>query len=169
MSEAADGNLAFAESLIARDIVTGFVFKDFVSEGEPESVGNLPAPIMTSRDIEGVSVPFVTAAGYSGSLAALQENAIDGGFFDAPLIDSDGVFRRAPLVQRYRGELYPSLALAVARVALGSPGVGLEFANEDELTGINLESFTLGPRAIPVNEQGKNYSKVIDCILFMLP
>ena len=33
LSDAADGNLAFAESLIARDVVTGFVFKDFVSEG----------------------------------------------------------------------------------------------------------------------------------------
>ena len=153
LSDAADGNLAFAESLIARDVVTGVVFKDFVSEGEPESAGHLPKPIISSRDIEDVSVPFITAAGFTGSLAALQENAIDGGFFDSPLIDSDGVFRRAPLVQRYRGDLYPSLALAVARVALGSPGVGLEFADEDALTGINLESFTLGELSIPVNQQ----------------
>ena len=153
LSDAADGNLAFAESLIARDVVTGVVFKDFLSDGEPESFGHLPKPIISSRDIEDVSVPFVTAAGFTGSLAALQENAIDGGFFDSPLIDSDGVFRRAPLVQRYRGDLYPSLALAVARVALGNPGVGLEFADEDALTGINLESFTLGEISIPVNQQ----------------
>ena len=153
LSDAADGNLAFAESLIARDVVTGFVFKDFLGDDEPEYFGHLPAPIITSKDIENVSVPFVSAAGFTGSLAALQENAIDGGFFDSPLIDSDGVFRRAPLVQRYRGDLYPSLALAVARVALGSPGVGLDFAGEDALTGVNLESFTLGELSIPVNEQ----------------
>ncbi len=153
LSDAADGNLAFAESFIARDVVTGFVFKDAVSDGEPESFGHLPAALIRSEDIEAVSVPFVTAAGFTGSLAALQDNAIDGGFFDSPLIDSDGVFRRAPLVQRYRGDLYPSLALAVARVALGSPGVALDFANANALDGVNLESFSLGDLSIPVDEQ----------------
>ncbi|MDX1507554.1 MAG: CHASE2 domain-containing protein, partial [Woeseiaceae bacterium] len=138
LAETADGNLAFAESLIARDVVTGFVFKDSVSEGEPRTSGALPRPIISSAELAAVDVPFVTAAGYTGSLPALQENAVDGGFFDSPLIDSDGVFRRSPLVQAYEGDLYPSLALAVARVALGSPNVGLEFASEDELTGINL-------------------------------
>ena len=113
-----DGNQAFAESLIARDVVTGFVFKDSVGADEPRTIGALPAPIIRFADIENVTVPFVRAAGSTGSLAALQENAIDGGFFDSPLIDSDGVFRRAPLVQEFNGDLYPSLALAVARVAL---------------------------------------------------
>ncbi len=150
-----DGNDVFAESLIARDVVTGFVFKDFVGDNEPRTIGALPAPIIRRADIEQVTVPFVSAAGYTGNLAALQENAIDGGFFDAPLIDSDGVFRRAPLVQAYNGDLYPSLALATARVALGTPGVGLDFAaNPDGLMrGVDLESFVLGDRHIPVNEQ----------------
>ena len=48
----------------------------------------------------------------------LSASAIAGSCFDSPLIDADGVFRRAPLVQRFRGDLYPSLALAVARIAL---------------------------------------------------
>ena len=153
LSEAADGNLEFAESLIARDVVTGFVFKDSVADGEPESSGTLPPPIVRAEDIREVSAPFITPAGFTGSLAELQDNAADGGFFDSPLIDSDGVFRRAPLVQQYRGDLYPSLALAVARVAMGSPDVGLGFAGDDELSGINLETFRLGDLAIPVNEQ----------------
>jgi len=150
-----DGNEVFAESLIARDVVTGFVFRDSVGDNEPRTTGALPAPIIRSADIEQLSVPFVRAAGYTGSLAVLQENAIDGGFFDAPLIDSDGVFRRAPLVQQFDGDLYPSLALAVARVALGSPGVGFDFAaNADGLMrGVDLESFLLGDMRIPVNEQ----------------
>ena len=153
LAEAADGNLAFAESLIARDVVTGFVFMDSVSDGQPGASGSLPLPVIASQELTAVDVPFVRAAGYTGSLQALQDNAIDGGFFDSPLIDSDGVFRRAPLVQEFDGNLYPSLALAVARVALGTPGVGLAFADENKLTGINLESFTLGELAIPVNEQ----------------
>ena len=150
-----DGNEAFAESLIARDVVTGFVFKDSVGDNEPRTTGTLPAPIIRRADIEDVSVPFVRAAGYTGSLAALQENAIDGGFFDAPLIDSDGVFRRAALVQEFDGDLYPSLALAVARVALGTPGVGFDFAAsaDGSMRGVHLETFLLGDLRIPVNEQ----------------
>ncbi len=150
-----DGDVAFAESFIARDVVTGFVFKDSVSDNEPRTIGALPPPAMRGADIGDVSVPFVRAAGYTGNLAALQENAIDGGFFDSPLIDSDGVFRRAPLVQEFNGDLYPSLALAVARVALGTPGVGLEFAANSggRMRGVDLESFLLGDSRIPVDDQ----------------
>ena len=150
-----DSNYRFAEALIARDVVTGFVFKDSLSPGEPETTGLLPAPLIRGSDLETVTVPFVEASGFSGNLQALQENAIAGGFFDSPLIDADGVFRRAPLVQRYGGDLYPSLALAVAHIALGSPPVGLQFAARDDgrMSGIELESFTLGDISVPVNEQ----------------
>ena len=150
-----DSNYRFAESLIARDVVTGFVFKDSLAPGEPEATGVLPAPIILGRDLDGVTVPFVAASGYTGNLEALQQNAIAGGFFDSPLIDADGVFRRAPLVQQYDGDLYPSLALAVAHIAMGSPPVGLRFAARDDgrMSGIELEAFVLGDTSIPVNEQ----------------
>ena len=149
------GDLAFSESLIARDVVLGFVFKDSVAPGEPRATGRLPPPLIRAEDVRGVSAPFVVAAGYAGSLDALQDNAVAAGFFDAPLIDSDGVFRRTPLLQSYEGDLYPSLALAVAHVAMGSPGVGLQFAagDDDDRRGIDLENFTLGNLQIPVDEQ----------------
>ncbi len=146
------GNEAFAESFIARNIVTGFVFKDSLSENEPEFSGVLPPALIPASDIADFSVPFVEAAGYTGSLQALQESAVSGGFFDSPLIDSDGVFRRAPLLQRYRGDLYPTLALALAHTALESPSVGFSFAGSKR-RGIDLETFRLGDRDIPVNEQ----------------
>ena len=150
-----NGNVAFAESLIARDVVTGFVFKESVADNEPESSGVLPNPIIDSATIANVHVPFVTAEGFTGSLRELQENAVGGGFFDSPLIDTDGVFRRTPLVQRYRGQLYPSLGLATALVAMGSPTVGLEFAanSSGEMRGVDLESFRIGDMSIPVSEQ----------------
>jgi len=146
------GNEVFAESFIARNIVTGFVFKDSLSQNEPEFTGALPAALIPAADLTDFSVPFVTAAGYTGSLQALQENASGGGFFDSPLIDSDGVFRRAPLLQRYRGDLYPALALALTHTALGAPPVGFKFAGS-ERRGIDLESFRIGDKDIPVNEQ----------------
>jgi len=159
LRESLDSNYRFAESFIARDVITGFVFKDFLGDGEPEATGVLPEPIIRSSDLSDVSVPFVEAAGFAGNLTELQDNAAAGGFFDSPLIDADGVFRRAPLVQRYKGNLYPSLALAVARVALGTPPVGLSFAKhaDGRLSGIELEHFQLGDALIPVNQQAAVY------------
>ena len=150
-----DSNYRFTESFIARDVVTGFVFKDFLTANEPESTGALPPPLIRASELTNVSVPFVTAAGFAGNLSDLQENAVAGGFFDSPIIDADGVFRRAPLVQQYRCDLYPSLALAVARAVLGSADVGLGFAQtkDGRLSGIELEHFQLGDKSIPVNEQ----------------
>jgi adenylate cyclase len=150
-----DSNYRFAESFIARDVVTGFVFKDSIRANEPETTGVLPAAIIRGDAISGVTVPFIDARGFAGNLPDLQENAIAGGFFDSPLIDADGVFRRAPLVQRFRGDLYPSLALAVARIALGTPDVALVFAAQKNgrRSGLELEALRLGDRSIPVNER----------------
>jgi len=155
LRESLDSNYRFAESFIARDVVTGFVFKDFLGDNEPEVTGALPRPLMRANEISGISVPFIAAAGYAGNLVELQENAVAGGFFDSPIIDADGVFRRAPLVQQYRGDLYPSLALAVAHVALGSPTTGLGFAQTQSgrKSGIELEYFQLGDHLIPVDQR----------------
>ena len=155
LRESLDSNIRFAEALIARDVVTGFVFKDSLADNEPEMTGALPSPVIFADEISDVDVPFVEAKGFAANLTELQENAADGGFFDSPLIDSDGVFRRSPLVQRYNGDLYPSLALAVTRLATGSPAVGLSFAanRSGNLTGIDLEYLLLGEQQIPVNEQ----------------
>jgi adenylate cyclase len=150
-----DSNFRFAESLIARDVVTGFVFKDSLASDEPVATGVLPDPIIGADAIASVDVPFIEASGFAGNLPDLQENAIGGGFFDSPIIDSDGVFRRAPLVQRFDGDLYASLSLEVARIALGNPAISLSFAarSDGRMSGIELEALTLGERRIPVNGQ----------------
>jgi adenylate cyclase len=155
LRQSLDSNIRFAESLIARDVVTGFVFKDSLADNEPESTGALPSPVVQFSQIAEVDVPFVEAKGFAGVLPELQENAASAGFFDSPLIDSDGVFRRAPLVQRYDGDLYASLALAVTRLATGSPQVGLSFAENrsGKLRGVDLEYLQLGDKSVPVSEQ----------------
>ena len=69
--ELLDSNRRFAESLIARDVVTGFVFKDSLADNEPETTGSLPEPIIRAADLANVSVPFVEARGFAGSLIDL--------------------------------------------------------------------------------------------------
>jgi adenylate cyclase len=66
------GNDLFAESFIARDVTTGFVFKDSLSQGEPEYTGVLPAALIPAAELADFKVPFVTAAGFTGSLVVAE-------------------------------------------------------------------------------------------------
>src|SRR5688572_4699689 len=137
----------FGEALIARDVVLGFAFKSRVAPNELARVGALPPPVELPGSAE--SFRLVKAAGYTGNLPVLQEAASAGGFFDTPLTDDDGVIRRTPLFQTYEGKLYESLALAVTRIALGSPPIRLAFAGEDEQR--RLAFVELGESRIPVD------------------
>ncbi len=137
----------FAESLIARDAVLGFAFKPSVSANELARVGALPPPVQLPGSADAFRL--VSAAGYTGNLAVLQESATAGGFFDTPLTDDDGVIRRTPLFQVYDGKLYESLSLAVTRIALGSPPVRLAFAGEEGAR--RLAFVELGESRIPVD------------------
>jgi adenylate cyclase len=111
-----DGDTALAEAFIARDVVLGFVFKRRVSPEEPAVIGALPLHFAVD-DPRVLAVEWLRPAGFTGNLPVLQESAVAGGFFDTSLVDTDGIVRRGPLFQNYQGRLYPSLALAVARMA----------------------------------------------------
>jgi adenylate cyclase len=147
--EAFETDRRFSESLIARDVVLGFVFKQRLMEGEPRSKGALPAPMALDPEAVG-QVRWVHPAGYTGNLAILQEAAAAGGFFDTPLVDEDGIVRRMPVFQLYEGQLYESLAFAAARLALASPPVRLAFTGEGKRR--RLDSVELGEARIPVDE-----------------
>ncbi len=141
----------FAESLIARDAVLGYVFKRQLAPGEPAAKNVLPPPF----DLQGQSVrevDWVRPAGYTGNLAMLQE-AVAGGFFDTPLVDIDGIVRRTPVLQMYDGRLYESLAFVVARLALGSPPVQLEIVQEDAGVRPRLDAIRLGDVRIAVDSR----------------
>lgn len=147
-----EGDTRLAEAMVARDVVLGFVFKSTVEPGQPAEIGAIPGPI----EVDGARlerVPWIDAQGYTGNLPVLQENATAAGFFDTPLVDEDGVVRRMPLIQRYRGGLYESLALAVARVA--TPGVRLEFGFRGSSAAVErLDFVALGDRVVRVDERG---------------
>ena len=50
LRESLDSNIRFAEALIARDVVTGFVFKDSLADNEPETTGALPSPVIYANE-----------------------------------------------------------------------------------------------------------------------
>ena len=135
----------FAESLNSRQTVMGFVMDTDTIKG------TLPAAI-TRLDTETLDhLLLARPKGYTANLKLLQENALSGGFFDNPLLDDDGVFRRVPLLQVYDGELHESLALALTRAALGSPDIEMLVETDEEGYAQFLEWVMIGEIVIPVD------------------
>lgn len=130
------GDEQFAASLRERPAALGYYFS-----GSSNTSGRLPEPYLPAVIAETMNVPAPRAAGYGANLPELQEAAARGGFFDNPLSDEDGVFRRAPTLQYFEGGLYESLSLAVAQLYLEQP----------LSIGDNNEWLYIGNQAIPVD------------------
>ena len=137
-----------ARSLANRNTILAFVFRTSHRE---LSKGMLPPhiPYFTPDIIN--SFAFLDAVAYTANVETLQANAASGGFFDNPLIDDDGVFRRVPLLQAYNQKIYPSLALEITRAALEKNDLKLGYGATDE-NHKSLEWVYIGNIAIPVDE-----------------
>ena len=145
-----EGDRVLAESLIARDIVLGYVFKQRPGASERAESGELPAGVVF-EDPRIHTQGWLRPKGYAANLPELQQSAPTAGFFDTPLTDDDGVVRRVPLFQYYDGRLYESLSFALARLAQDS--APLQFAFESEKSP-RLAYAELGKTRIPVDAQG---------------
>ena len=139
----------FAQSLKNRKTIMGVVFK--YEDGAGSSTGTLPTPVRIIDEHTKQQILFQTPGSYTANLDSLQNAAYAGGFFDNPLLDADGVFRRVPLLQVYGDQMHESLALALTRVALGSPPVQLVTASHEQ--DIYLEGVKIGDTLIPVDEK----------------
>lgn len=146
-----DYDRQFAEAIRNRPVVLGFFFKPGVAAGESASIGALCAPLLEANAAKLYAIDFVSPVGVGANLPVLQAATPHCGFFENPLVDHDGVFRRVPLIQQYQGALYPSLALALTRLALDGAPVGLEFEPPDRRTSLNLERLTVGNLSTPVD------------------
>jgi len=137
----------FAESLKNRKTVMGFVMDtDSLKGGLPKAITRLD-----KKTLEKLAIHKTT--GYTANLKLLQQNAFSAGFFNNPLLDDDGVFRRVPLLQTYKNELHESLALALTRVATGSPTIEMVVEANEDSGVLFLEWVTIGEIAIPVDQQ----------------
>ncbi len=137
----------FAESLKDRITVMGFVMDtETIKGGLPKSIAKLD-----KKTLKNLAINKPT--GYTANLKMLQESAYSGGFFDNPLLDDDGVFRRVPLLQTYGDELHESLSLALTRAATGSPSIEMVVAANEETNDLFLEWVKIGDLAIPVDQK----------------
>ncbi|WP_246589869.1 CHASE2 domain-containing protein [Marinobacterium ramblicola] len=144
-----DGDARLAETLSVLPAVLAMAFDP---QDESLAVGETGPALQIDPPLPD-TLPIVEAKGVIGSLSKLAQSSTSG-FFDNPLVDPDGVFRRVPLIQRYRGEYYPSLALAVWQSLLLSDSVNPVI--ESDLSGDYqvLTAIDAGGVKIPVDPQG---------------
>ncbi|OQW71121.1 MAG: adenylate/guanylate cyclase domain-containing protein [Proteobacteria bacterium ST_bin11] len=100
----------FAASLKNRPVVLGYF-----TQHKQESIGHdnkPPPPLATAGEFAGL---LPSAGSFGANLRALQEAAGIGGFFNNPMVDRDGIYRRLPLLIEYQSSLYDALSLAIYR------------------------------------------------------
>lgn len=145
-----DHDKIFSNSLKDRKTILGFAFIDEKNANKTA----LPKPVpVLPPELEN-KISLIQQKAFIGNLPQLQDNAFSGGFIDNPSIayDSDGVFRRVPLLQRHNGKIYESLAFGLFRSAIGSPPIEIqaEASDEDE---VFIDWVTVGDYQIPVDQE----------------
>ncbi len=143
-----DRDALLASVLPGRNVVLGVLFS---SDGA-ELAGQLPPPWFFLKPEQAATHQVLDMPGYSANLPALQATATYGGFLNATS-DDDGVMRRTPLVMRHGELVYPSLALAMARVYRDAVRFRLNSAPVQEqhhATGIELDELH-----IPTDRYGR--------------
>ncbi len=152
-----DPERRFAAALRDRPVVLGYFFNTQTTSANAQiRFGQLPEPVGTVQDLGVNNSMLVNAAGYGANLKILQDNAQSSGFFNSPLVDQDGLFRRVPLVMRFEDKVYEQLSLAVVRTLLGQPP--LEFVMESgygpDEQNLQLEALHFGGFNVPVDHLG---------------
>ena len=115
-----DYDQRFTNALRGRPVILGYYFN--AASGTPTS-GELPFPIMLEEDFNGVYAEMPAWQGFGSNLSRFVPVAVSSGHFN-PIVDSDGLVRRVPLLAKYEKDYYESLALAIARLNDGLKSVG---------------------------------------------
>jgi adenylate cyclase len=153
LKETLDYDRLLAKSIQNRRIVLSYAFTDNPKVTQDVEVGQLPPSVFSREEIPALDFKCtgancMSANGFAGNLSAFQANAMTAGYFNLNP-DTDGIIRSAPILYGYKGQLYESLSLAVARVALGNPEIKLGIVTKKNGSqGLNF--LQVGSQNIPV-------------------
>jgi len=131
------------------NLVMGYFFRNEVQQNDPLALEQVAsAKVKFLKLEEGVtSVPLTEFAGLDANIPAVGEGARDFGFFNQ-VPDYDGLFRKAPLLLLYDGDIYPSLGLLALSRYREKPVLV-------EVAKFGVRSVALGSEQLSVNEQGR--------------
>lgn len=140
----------FAEAIADRPVVLGYLFDRSAKQLQ---VGHPGKPVVGADPVLA-ALPIPEANGVISSLNELQSVSVWNGFFDNPMVDSDGVYRRVPILQRYHNEYFPSLALSMMLALFGEEHV--QPIVESDATGDRnaLVAVDVAGMRIPVDQHG---------------
>ena len=144
--ERLDYDSLLASRIKGRPVVLGYFFASD-SDGQSRTSGTLPGPVINKGSFDTVRTTIAHKTGYGANIAVLQKSAVAAGHFN-PDPDQDGITRRIPMLQEYKGNYYESLSLAVLRVMFGGPEVVPGFPPGREST---LEWLQVADLRIPVD------------------
>jgi adenylate cyclase len=149
-SDVFDGDRALADAMQLVDTVLGFSFSL-----DPGALGGmLPEPIFRIDAADRSVISLQSMRGYTGNVDVLQQAARGAGFFDT-VPDIDGVIRSSPLVMQFGDDIYPSLALDMARLYLFADEFSADI--EADATGRKreLHGVFMGGVRIPTDANGR--------------
>ena len=148
--ENSKADTAFAAGLSAAgNVVMGYFFREEEQKADAAILEQLTTAKVKLLKIDSdvASVPLNEYKYLTANIPQLGNNARDFGFFNQ-FPDSDGVFRKSPLLLLYDGDIYPSLALKALRYSYGSD-IMLNLAV------FGVKTLTIGRNLLPVNEHGE--------------
>jgi len=118
------------------------------SRDEPEVFLALPLPVVFESE-RAKNVPLWEGLDVRSNIKKIAEKARGLGFMNI-IPDPDGTVRWVPLVMKFQGEYYPSLALQVLRVYLRDPEPPLL-----RVSNSGVEELRLGETVFPTDEHGE--------------
>ncbi len=147
------GDNLLGQVLMNYPVVSAFYFEQAQPQTSTRSTGVLPPPLIINNPAESwQQLPLPSPARFTSNSPSVQSFVLSGGYFDNPMVDADGVFRRVPLMQQWQNELYGSLPLAMLYTLLGQPPVELDiFSGGGQL---HLEGIDVGGFYFPTDPTG---------------
>ena len=148
-----DHDAVLAEAFARAPVVAGFVLMDHAG-------GRVPPPKAGFSHAGDDPLQFLPdLLGAVANLPALEAAARGAGSFSVPWPESDGIYRRVPLLFRNDRTLYPSLAAEALRVATGASGYLVKASNASGTRAFGAPSgigaVRIGPLTVPTDPVGR--------------
>lgn len=112
-------DLTLVDAIRGQPVVLGYYFSRHAGA---HRIGQLPSSVFGDSVFNGRLLPQWD--GFGANQARLGDAARSSGFYNARL-DDDGVVRAIPVLTRFNGQIYESLALAMLRVYENNPPISL--------------------------------------------
>lgn len=153
--EALNFDEQFKQAINRSPIILGLVF----NQSHDHQINTLPKALNRLSPSLRKKLALIQPKGFTANIPTLEQAAPIAGFFDNPIVDSDGIYRKVPLVQQYRGGIYPSLALASVMSNMAKDGtfpkLHLNIRREQDYASV--EGLYVGQHFIPTGHQTDIY------------